>query len=298
MKNLGISIDLFRLDGGIGGRTAHRQDSERGADNATHPLRFACEAEVSSWNSSIEALCSGGQVWQSREYAASKRFQHYVDRYVVGESFPATLVLERRVPLLGKWWYVPGGPDALDVESMLSAAERLANFARQHGVFLLKIEPRLLEDNATIARLAQRGFARGARILPNESTILLDISGDNSDVLGRFSSSTRTKIRKADKTGFQARRVAATEENCRIMYALLCETGEGRFQLRPYPYYRHFWQTFERSGRGQLVLGYADEEPVAGMFGTVFGRTSGYKDGASTRHLKLPSGLCTACSGN
>ncbi|WP_244304743.1 lipid II:glycine glycyltransferase FemX [Leucobacter viscericola] len=131
---------------------------------------------------------------------------------------------------------------------------------------------------------------RAARILPNESTILLNISGDESDVIGRFSGSTRTKIRKADRSGFTARRVEATEANCRIMYSLLRETSEGRFQLRPYEYYRGFWQTFEKTGRGQLVLGYADSEPIAGMFGTVFGHTSGYKDGASTRRLRLPVG--------
>lgn len=266
-------------------------------------LRFARPDEVDRWDELVEAAPGGGEVWQSREYAVVKRHQRYADRYVVAADgapeFPATLVLEKRVPVLGRIWYVPGGPAAgadpitgaeTTPAEIVGRAVRLADFARANGAFLLKIEPRLILDEGSRSALAGAGFVRAPRILPNESTVLLDISGDEAEVMGRFSSSTRTKIRKADKIGFETRRVEATDENCRTMYRLLGETGEGRFQLRPYEYYRDFWQTFQSAGRGQLVLGYAEGEPVAGMFATALGRTSGYKDGASTKTGNLPNG--------
>lgn len=271
-------------------------------------LRFASEAEAADWDALVEAAPGGGEIWQSREYAEIKRYQRYTPRYVVDAApvpgpdegsarFPATLVLEKRIPLLGLFWYVPAGPDvSLDaVGTPMSAGEyvargeRLAAFARANGVFLLKVEPRILRGDAAIATLRAAGYASVPHVLPNESTIVLDISGDEDEILRGFSSSTRTKIRKADKEGFEVRRVEASDENCRTMFELLSATAEGSFELRPYDYFRRFWQTFQTAGRGQLVLGYDAGAPVAGMFATALGRTSGYKDGASAKS-RLPTG--------
>lgn len=253
-------------------------------------LRDANPAELAEWDRLIAAQPGGGEVWQSREYAEAKRFHGYRDRYLVGDGFPATLVLEKRVPLLGALWYVPAGPAGADTAEVLANARRLADFARQAGAFLLKVETRLLRSDETRAAFVAAGFAPTFRILPNESTILLDLSGDEAAVMGRFSSSTRTKIRKADKIGFSVRRVDATEEHCRTMFGLLQQTSDEKFTLRPYEYYRAFWQAFAATGRGQLVLGYTEDgTAVSGMFGIVLGDTSCYKDGASARE-GLPNG--------
>lgn len=252
-------------------------------------LRFATADEIARWDELLEAT-PGAEVWQSSVYGRVKRHQRYRDLYVVGDGFAPTLVLEKRVPLLGRLWYAPAGPVATTAAETAEAAHRLGEFARANGAFMLKIEPRVLRDDASLATFSAAGFLAAPRVLPNESTVLLDISGEEAEVMGRFSSSTRTKIRRADKVGFETRRVEASDEHCRIMYRLLGETGDGKFQLRPYEYYREFWQGFERAGRGQLVLGFHEGEPVAGMFGIVLGSTSSYKDGASTKSGELPNG--------
>ncbi|GAA1568869.1 hypothetical protein ACIFOC_01513 [Leucobacter aridicollis] len=260
-------------------------------------LRFATAEEVGRWDELVELAPGGGEIWQSREYAEIKRHQRYTARYIVGDGFPATLVLEKKIPLLGRFWYVPAGPD-VSVDALgtpMSASEyvdrgaALAEFARGEGVFLLKVEPRLLASDEAFATLRAAGYVPTAHVLPNVSTIILDISGDEDAIMAAFSSSTRTKIRKADKEGFDVRRVEATEENCRIMFDLLTGTAEEKFELRPYEYFRDFWQGFQAAGRGQLVLGYDGDAPVAGMFATALGQTSGYKDGASAK-AKLPTG--------
>ncbi|MCB1274215.1 MAG: peptidoglycan bridge formation glycyltransferase FemA/FemB family protein [Leucobacter sp.] len=268
--------------------------SGRGADGS---LRFATPEEIARWDALVEAVPGGGEVWQSREYAELKRYQRYEPRYVLGEEFPATLVLEKRIPLLGRFWYVPAGPDVsvdadgtpLSVDAYIALGARLAAFARGQGVFLLKVEPRILRSEETFRALAAAGYVPTAHVLPNESTIILDISGDEEEILRGFSASTRTKIRKAEKEGFDVRRVEASDAHCRIMFDLLSGTAAGAFELRPYDYFRRFWQGFQSAGRGQLVLGYDGETPVAGMFATVFGRTSAYKDGASAKS-RLPTG--------
>ncbi|GAA1317390.1 lipid II:glycine glycyltransferase FemX [Leucobacter albus] len=262
-----------------------------------HNLRYATAHEITQWDELVERAPGGGEIWQSREYAEVKRHQRYSPRYVVGEEYPATLVLEKQIPLLGRFWYVPGGPDVsidaagtpMSATEYVARAERLVEFARAEGVFLLKVEPRLIASDEAFATLAAAGYQPGAHVLPHVSTIVLDISGDEDEIMAGFSSSTRTKIRKADREGFDVRRVAASEENCRIMFDLLSGTAEDKFELRPYEYFRDFWQSFQAAGRGQLVLGYDGDVPVAGMFATALGQTSGYKDGASAK-AKLPTG--------
>ncbi|KAM9863947.1 GNAT family N-acetyltransferase [Leucobacter sp. BZR 635] len=260
-------------------------------------LRFATAEEIGRWDELVELAPGGGEIWQSSVYAEVKRHQRYTPRFIVGEGFPATLVLEKRIPLLGKFWYVPGGPDvSVDAQGTpMSATEYvargklLADFASAEGVFLLKVEPRLLASDEAFATLATAGYKPGAHVLPHVSTIVLDISGDEDAIMAGFSASTRTKIRKADREGFDVRRVEATEENCQIMFELLSGTAEEKFELRPYEYFRDFWQQFQAAGHGQLVLGYDGDVPVAGMFATHLGLTSGYKDGASAK-AKLPTG--------
>lgn len=260
-------------------------------------LRFASADEIARWDELVELAPGGGEIWQSHEYAEVKRHQRYTPRFICGENFPATLVLEKRIPLLGRFWYVPGGPDAsvdasgtaMGAAEFVARGKRLADFARAEGVFLLKVEPRLLASDETFATLRAAGYDPAPHVLPHVSTIILDISGDEDAIMAGFSASTRTKIRKADREGFDVRRVEASEANCRIMFDLLSGTAEDKFELRPYEYFRDFWQGFQAAGRGQLVIGYDGDVPVAGMFATALGQTSGYKDGASAK-AKLPTG--------
>lgn len=255
--------------------------------------RFANEAEQQHWDDLIAANPGGGEVWAGLEYAQAKTFNGYAPRFVLGDSLPATLVLEKQVPLIGKLWYLPTGPAGDDAGDVLAAADAIATLARAQGAFMLKIEPRIQNSPAAQRALAAAGYRRTFRITPNESTVLVDISGTEDDVFARFSGTCRNMIRRAPKVGLEIRRVDPTDEQCKIMFDLLETTAAGRFELRPYEYYRRFWQTFVAAGKGMLVMGYVDEKPVAGVFGMTLGQTSVYKDGASMRDA-LPTGTMNA----
>lgn len=269
----------------------------------TSTARFATDAERAGWNALVASNPGGGEVWSGTEYASAKAFNGYAARYVVVEGGPAgeqsghpslaVLVLEKSVPLLGKLWYLPAGPAGSDSDAVLEAARAVADLGKKQGAFMLKIEPRIIESADAKHAFTSAGFRQTFRIIPNESTVMLDISGEEADVTGRFASSCRNKIRRAEKEGLVIRRVEANEHNCRVMFNLLVETGAGRFELRPYEYYKKFWQTYTEAGTGVLILGYADEIPVAGLFGMVLGETSVYKDGASVR-VGLPTGSMNA----
>lgn len=260
-----------------------------GAPAAT--ARFATDAERAEWDALVAANPGGGEVWMGAEYLDLKqregRYRQYrviVDRGAGPDTSRAPIavgVLAKRVPLLGEWWHLPAGPTGEDVASVLEIADAVADLARAQGAFLLKIEPRLAPAAATAIRSA--GYRDTVRIIPNPSTILLDVSGTEDEVFARIGKKARNSINRAKRDGITVARVPASDENCAALYRLLVETAEGRFVLRSAGYYRSFWQSFESAGAGQVFLARRDGELVAGAFAMALGAKTTYKDGASVR---------------
>lgn len=249
--------------------------------------RVASEAEHAAWNELVAANPGGGEVWGGAEYLEAKRENRYrplrvmVDR---PDGPPLAVgVLRKRVPLLGEWWHAPAGPPGEDLERVLEATRALACFARRRGAFLLKIEPRVLAGPEPERALLAAGARPAVRITPNPSTVLVDVSGTEAEVFARIGKKARNAISRAGRDGIEVRRVPATPEHCDAFLALLHETAEGRFVLRPDRYYRAFWQRFDAAGAGQLFLAEREGRLVAGAFAMALGRTTTYKDGASRR---------------
>ncbi|UOQ58219.1 peptidoglycan bridge formation glycyltransferase FemA/FemB family protein [Leucobacter allii] len=261
--------------------------------------RFATEAERSEWDALVAANPGGGEVWMGDAYLGVKRREgRYRDRRVIVERTAAPPVavgvLAKRVPLLGEWWHLPAGPAGEDPEAVLAVSAAVAALARRSGAFLLKIEPRLAPAARPAIRAA--GYRETVRIIPNPSTVLVDVATEaapgtpeaDRELLAGLGKKARNAITRAARDGIVASRVPATEENCAAFVRLLQETAEGRFVLRSERYYREFWQSFSRSGDGQLFLAHrpdADGAPVlvAGAFAMGLGAKTTYKDGASVR---------------
>lgn len=248
--------------------------------------RFATDAERVGWNQLIAANPDGGEVWQSSEYLLVKRRRStYQDRYVIverpGKTSVAVGILAKRVPFLGEWWHVPAGPSGDGESETLDIAQAVASFALKHKVFLVKVEPRLCLEAAEAFTTA--GFLPTVRVIPNDSTVLLNITGSIEEVFARLGKKARNSINRAKRDGIIVESVPATDENCAVMYGLLSETAEDSFVLRAESYYRDYWQTFGQAGTGQLFFAQRDNEVVAGAFAMILGEKCTYKDGASLR---------------
>lgn len=247
--------------------------------------RFASEAEAARWNELVAANPGGGEVWAGEEYLEAKRHGGYLPRRVMVDrpdrSTLAVGVLAKRVPLLGEWWHLPAGPPGEDLRAVFEASAAVGVLARAHGAFMLKVEPRLGPEEAPAIRDA--GFAPSVRIVPNPSTVLVEVGGTEAELLARLGKKARNSITRAARDGIEVARVPASDENCAALYRLLRETAEGRFVLREERYYREFWQRFARAGEGQLFFATRDGELLAGAFAMALGEKTTYKDGASVR---------------
>lgn len=253
--------------------------------------RFATDDERARWDDLVAANPGGGEVWQADDYLEHKRLGRYVPLRVIVERHDAEPlavgILTKRVPLLGAWWHVPAGPrpdtsgDPLaELDEVVTA---IADLAASRGAFLLKVEPRLA-PTAEFHRFAdEHGWVRHARIIPNDSTVLVDVSGSEEDVFRRIGKRARNSINRAKRDGIVVRRVSASDDNTRAFADLLAETAEGKFVMRIPDYYREFWKRFQSSGTGQLFFAERDGTLLAGAFVMRLGKTTTYKDGASLR---------------
>lgn len=242
--------------------------------------RYATAEEIADWNRHILANPDGGNVFSSFEYSEIKKLTGYTPKYVFVGNLAVT-VLEKTTPPLGKLWYLPKGPGVVSPKELFTTLDALRQLAQKAGAFVIRIETEL---NASLApNLQHFGMKKAAAIIPNPSTITLDISAPLDDLLISLPQKGRHAIRRAERDGVTIKQAPVTDDNAKQMYQLLSETAEGQFGIRSYNYYKTFWQTFEASGHGQLFFALYEGKVVAGAYAMTFGAKSTYKDGASIR---------------
>ncbi len=248
-------------------------------------IRFATEREVSNWDDLLTKNPDGGNVFQTHEMAETKRLGGaWRPRFIIANGV-AIMAIERRVFSHGTLWYVPKGPGVTSVDEMAHLVPELQTFAKQHGVFAVKLEPEIIETAAAKKSLLQLGLVPTPAVQPNASTVIIDLSPSLDAVLAGLNQKGRHAINRAKRDGVTAVPVELTDANMRIMFDLLTATAAGRFEssLRPYAYYKHFWQHFVASGHGQLFFAYVDSTVVAAAYCVLLGKKGLYKDGASIR---------------
>ena len=242
--------------------------------------RYATAEEISNWNRHLVANPDCGNIFASYEFAMQKETGGYKAHFVFVDELAIT-VLEKNAPTLGKLWYLPKGPGVTMAKNLFEVLESLKPLAQKNGVFAIRVEPEL--GRSIQPTLSRHGLIKAPPIIPNPSTITLDISPNLDDIIIKLPQKGRHAIHRAERDGVTIKLVKSTEKNCKTMYKLLSETAEGQFGIRSYEYFRTFWQRFEGADLGQLFFAYFDGKVVAGAYAMVLGKKSTYKDGASAR---------------
>lgn len=246
--------------------------------------RFATSEEIAQWDELLAGNPDGGNVFQAREMAETKRANGWTPRYVICEGLAIT-ALEKKVFAHGALWYLPKGPGVSTPSQLTEVVAQLRVFAAKHGVFAVKIEPELLENADEGKFLADMGLVKTTPVQPNASTVILNLSPSLDEIMTSLPQKGRHAIRRAERDGVRAMPVDLSEDNMQTMFALLSDTAAGRFEssLRSFAYYKTFWQSFVETGKGQLFFAYLGSDVVAAAYCMYLGKKGLYKDGASVR---------------
>lgn len=257
-------------------------------------VRFATDAEIANWDNLVIANPDQGNMYQAESFAIAKAPGGWKPRFVIFNEADtpeaprvAGLFIERKIPGLGFIWYSPTGPGFSSAEQIVAVVPALKKFAADNGVFLVKIESELLISDQAQNTLISSGLIKVDNVQPISSTVMLDLTPDSEQILAEMPQKGRYAIRRAARDGVTVAEVPLTEENMRIMYALLGETGEGAgFMIRNYEYYVSFWNEYANRDQGKMFFAYVDGEVVAGAYTGWMGTKAWYKDGASIRDRK------------
>lgn len=205
-------------------------------------------------------------------------------------SAGGALVLYKSLPLrLGSIAYVPRGPmvdwqDADAIDAVLAAIEIAV---RRRKAWAIWVEPEALRNSGVSDALIRKGYHRGTRTIQPSSTIIVDISVDDEQILARMKSKTRYNIRLANRKGVQVRQGGLKDID--IFYALMQDTGaRDKFGIHSKRYYQRFMELFLPAGQAGMTIAMVEGEPTAALLLLALGTKAWYIAGASSnKHRKL-----------
>ncbi|WP_022925487.1 lipid II:glycine glycyltransferase FemX [Serinicoccus marinus] len=243
-----------------------------------------------AWRERLLATPGQPSMFQTPEFAQVKAMMGWTPRYADIDGFPVT-VHERRAPGFGKVWYLPKGPGVATLEQLEPLLPPLREAAHREGVFLVKLEPEIVESPETLAGLDRLGLRASGRIQTNKNTVFVDVTGTPDDLMARFPSKTRNTIRRGIKQGVVAEAAPLAESTYERMWTLWMEVVQDQgITPRGHDYQVAMWRTFCDAGLGRVFLAQHEGRDVAGAFVTVVGHVACYRDGASVRERPVRGG--------
>jgi len=215
--------------------------------------------------------------------------------FVEGKLMAGAQLLYRKISGLPlRLAYIPKGPlvDWQDQEQTRNLFTAIHQQARRHGAMLLRIEPELPDTPEHRRALAALGFTPAPHSIQPRTTVWVDLTADEEQILARMKQKWRYNVRLARRKGVQVR-VGGTAEVEQFIQ-LMQVTGERKeFGVHTPEYYRRFWQLFAPSERAVLLVAEFEQEILAGIMVARTGKKAYYFYGASgNKHRNLmPSHL-------
>jgi lipid II:glycine glycyltransferase (peptidoglycan interpeptide bridge formation enzyme) len=130
-----------------------------------------------------------------------------------------------------------------------------------------------------VASLRQAGFRPHLQQLPPsglpEATLLLDLRADTDSILSQMRSSTRYEIRRGVKKGVQIRK--GTREDLPLFWSMLvelCQRRQSTPNVAGITFLNSLWDHFSAQGGVDLLIAYADGQPIYSMVLLKLGRWS------------------------
>lgn len=239
-----------------------------------------------TWHQFVAAHPNGNLLQTAQWGMLKDAFGWDWDVVTVGEDTPqaGALVLYRSLPLkIGTLAYVPRGPvvdwqDEALVGQLLTEIERAARRRRAWACWL---EPEALDGTHAEARLADLGYTRTDRTIQPRSTILIDITPPEDDILMTMKSKTRYNIRLAGRKDVDVR--LGRQEDVDIYYDMMETTGErDEFGIHDRAYYRRAFELFAPQDQVALFIAEYEGQPLAGIMAFAVGEKAWYISGASS----------------
>lgn len=233
------------------------------------------------WDAAVKAL--GGSVTQSWGWGVfQERGGWRPLRLLEERGRGAVQLLLKDLPGGFRVAYAPYGPVASDTSDLAELVAAAARYARLHGAYLLKVDPRWgIEVNQEA--LGTGRYVRAEKELPGR-TLIVDLPEDPEEHLRSLPKESRYGIRRSYREGVE---VSTLSRGAMDMYAgmgefveLLKVTSERHgFAIAPRSLYQHLMIDLP----SYLLLAHRAGTLLAGALVVTFGKEAYYLYGASER---------------
>ncbi len=276
----------------------------RGSVRSTTPytVREARSVTRDVWDGWLHNSPGGGHVLQSYEWGEFKKRLSWRPVRVVLERDGEVVGLGQflaydTAPVPGTLWYCTKGPwlPWHDEEAVRAFFEGVRDIARREGAHTVKIEPEVLEQEKNVKNvkdvLGEIGFRKARYDLNLKTTLVVDVSLPEEELLAKMKGRTRYNVRLAAKKGIEVVE-PEFEEGWEIFYAWMKHTSErkeGYSLRRSRDYLYAVTRCMYDTGQGRLFFARHEGTPLAGIYVFTFGEKYWYMYGASgdeKRNLK------------
>jgi lipid II:glycine glycyltransferase (peptidoglycan interpeptide bridge formation enzyme) len=199
------------------------------------------------------------------------------------------LLIERPLPLGQRFFYAPWGPvfskqalESADATNILHLLRQgMGGNASVPPVFL-RIEPRLAPDAATHAVIEGAGFTPLRRGVQPTTTLVIDLTKSEDELLREMHPKTRYNIRLAMRHGVTVDD-RTTADGLHLFLALAREVERrGTFRYHPDAYYEAMLRTLNHGDMFRVLVASHKGLPLAAALFITFGGTVTYAHGASS----------------
>jgi lipid II:glycine glycyltransferase (peptidoglycan interpeptide bridge formation enzyme) len=263
----------------------------------TKEVRSVTRVEWDGW---LLDSPGGGHVLQSYEWGEFKRTSGWrpirlvLERDGVVVGLAQFLAYDTGPFVPGALWYCTKGPWLPwdDEEAVRAFFRGVREVARREGAHTVKIEPEVLEERQDAkALLEEIGFRKARYDLNLKTTLVVDLSLSEEELLGRMKAKTRYNARLAARKGVEVVE-PEFEEGWETFYEWMEATSERKEDYvlrRSRDYLYGVMRSMDEAGQGRLFFAEHEGRPLAGMYVFTFGEKYWYMYGASSeekRNLK------------
>jgi len=194
-------------------------------------------------------------------------------RIVNGEE--GVQILFRKLPLGFTIGYIP--KPVISNQSISDQFwEEIDEMCRRHRAIFLKLEP----DSWNFEFILYLpSFILSKHNIQPPRTMIIDLSGNEEEILARMKQKTRYNIRLAMKKGVTVR----AWDDIESFHKMMLVTGDrDRFGVHSLEYYRCAYELFHPTGMCELLVAEYEGRPLAALMVLARGRRAWYFYGAST----------------
>ncbi len=229
-----------------------------------------------------------GGFLQSKEW---RDFQSSVGRQVYevkGDDFFAGII-EHKLPLAGKYFYIPRGP-ILGSNAEMQKMQTLIDLAKEKNAGWIRIEPKNDDELDAIEKSVELKIVKAPHEMQPSQIFLLNIAKSEKDLLKEMKPKTRYNIRLAERKGVEcfsySQKDAGFKKNFEKFLELVEQTAvrkKVRFHQREY--YTKMTEIIPEENLRLFTANYKRETIVANLV-VFYGKTATYLHGASSDKYK------------